>query len=62
MQRLRQELLAAQRDTARAVGEANALRVQLGLSRGRRGRKPATGLPGSAPQGQDDLALDPGST
>ena len=62
MQRLRQELLAAQRDTARAVGEANALRVQLGLSRGRRGRKPAAGLPGSAPQGQDDLALDPGST
>ena len=61
MQRLRQELALAQRDVARAVGEANALRVQLGLA-GRRGKRaPLTGLPGAAPAGQDDLALDPGS-
>ena len=61
MQRLRQELALAQRDVARAVGEANALRVQLGLVKRRGKRPPAAGLPGAAPPAQDDLALDPGS-
>ncbi len=61
MQRLRQELAIAQRDVARAVGEANALRVQLGLVKRRAKRPPATGLPGASPPAQDDLALDPGS-
>ena len=59
MQRLRQELQVAHRDVARAVGEANALRVQLGLQKRRGKRVPAAGLPGAAAAGQDDLALDP---
>ena len=60
MQRLRQELALAQRDIARAVGEANALRVQLGLVKRRGKRTPVAGLPGAAAAEQDDLALDPG--
>jgi Arc/MetJ-type ribon-helix-helix transcriptional regulator len=58
MHDMRMELAAAQRDTARAVGEANALRVQLGLLHSR-GRRPPPGVPGAGPQGQEDLGLDP---
>jgi hypothetical protein len=58
MQEMRAELAAAQRDTARAVGEANALRVQLGLVHSR-GRRPPPGVPGAGPAGQEDLGLDP---
>jgi hypothetical protein len=55
---LRQELAQAQRDLARAVGEANALRVQLALLQ-TRGRRPPPGAPGAAAPGQEDLGLDP---
>jgi hypothetical protein len=55
---LRQELAASQRDVARAVGEANALRVQLGLL-ATRGRRPVPGLPGAADPGQEPLELVP---
>jgi hypothetical protein len=55
---LRQELAASQRDVARAVGEANALRVQLGLL-ATRGRRPVPGLPGAADPGQEPLELEP---
>jgi Arc/MetJ-type ribon-helix-helix transcriptional regulator len=58
MQEMRAELAAAQRDTARAIGEANALRVQLGLLHSR-GRRPPPGVPGSGPAEQEDLGLDP---
>jgi hypothetical protein len=58
MQELRQELAQAQRDLARAVGEANALRVQLALLQ-TRGRRPPPGAPGAAAPGQEDLGLDP---
>jgi hypothetical protein len=54
---LRQELAASQRDVARAVGEANALRVQLGLL-ATRGRRPVPGLPGAADPGQEPLELE----
>ncbi|MBU6271872.1 MAG: DNA-binding protein [Betaproteobacteria bacterium] len=54
---LRQELARAQRDVARAVGEANALRVQLGLL-ATRGRRPVPGLPGAADPGQEPLELE----
>jgi len=54
---LRHELAASQRDVARAVGEANALRVQLGLL-ATRGRRPVPGLPGAADPGQEPLELE----
>jgi hypothetical protein len=59
MQRLRDELGAAQRDVARAVGEGNALRVQLALARRRNPRRPLGGVPPDPDVGQEDLALDP---
>ncbi|HPU50804.1 MAG TPA: DNA-binding protein [Burkholderiaceae bacterium] len=59
MQRLRQELAVAQRDVARAVGEANALRVQLGLVKRRGRRSEPAGAAQAAQPAQDDLALDP---
>lgn len=58
MQVLRQDLAQTQRDLARAVGEANALRVQLALLQ-TRGRRPPPGVPGAAAAGQEDLGLDP---
>jgi hypothetical protein len=39
------------------VGEANALRVQLGLL-ATRGRRPVPGLPGAADPGQEPLELE----
>lgn len=56
---MRLELAAAQRDAARAVGEANALRVQLALARRRGARKPLGGVPPDPDTGQEPLELDP---
>ena len=60
MRTLRNELTEAQRDVARAVGEANALRAQLGLERQRRQRRPAGGAAPDADHGQEALQLLPG--
>jgi len=59
MRSLRLELAAAQRDVARAVGETNALRVQLTLARRRGSRKPLGGIPAEPDPGQEDLGLEP---
>jgi hypothetical protein len=59
MHRLRDELGAAHRDVARAIGEGNALRVQLALARRRNPRRPLGGVPPDPDVGQEDLALDP---
>lgn len=58
---MRVELAAAQRDAARAVGEANALRVQLALATRRGSRKPLGGVPPDPDTGQEPLELDPDS-
>jgi hypothetical protein len=60
MKELRVELAAAQRDVARAVGEANALRVQLALAKRRRAGKPIAGVPPDPDLGQENLGLDRG--
>lgn len=59
MRELREELAASRRDVARALGEANALRVQLALARQRGRRKPLGGVPQDPDPGQEHLALDP---
>jgi signal transduction histidine kinase len=59
MHQLRDELDRSRRDVARAVGEANALRVQLALARSRGSRKPLGGVPQDPDPGQEDLELDP---
>lgn len=59
VRRLRGELAQAQRDLARASGEANALRVQLAIASRRRAGKPVPGVPLEAEPGQEALALDP---
>jgi len=59
MRELREELTVARRDVARAVGESNALRVQLALARRRSGRKALGGVPPDPDPGQENLALDP---
>jgi len=56
---LREELDRSRRDVARVVGEANALRVQLALSRHRGARKPLGGVPQNPDPGQENLELDP---
>ncbi len=58
-QRMRSALAAAQIDVARAVGEANALRVQLAIASSRASRKPLGGVPGVPDPGQESLGLDP---
>lgn len=58
MRALRAELAGAQRDVARAVGEANALRVQLALAKRRSSKKPLGGVPEDPDTGQDHLDLD----
>lgn len=58
MRRLRTDLAIAQRDVARAVGEGNALRVQLALARRR--RRPLGGVPPEPDDGQEDLRLGDG--
>ncbi|MGE0805842.1 MAG: DNA-binding protein [Burkholderiaceae bacterium] len=55
---LRRELGNAERDAARAVGEANALRVQLALAKRRSSRKPLGGVPEEPASGQEALGLD----
>lgn len=60
MRELRTELAVSRRDVARAVGESNALRVQLALARRRGSRKPLGGVPQDPDPGQEDLALEPG--
>ncbi|MBN9424969.1 MAG: DNA-binding protein [Burkholderiales bacterium] len=55
---LRRELGIAERDAARAVGEANALRVQLALAKRRSSRKPLGGVPQEPDSGQEALGLD----
>jgi hypothetical protein len=59
MSDLRNALALAQRDIARAVGESNALRVQLALERQRRSRRPLGGVPQDPDRGQESLGLDP---
>lgn len=59
MRELREELATSRRDVARALGEANALRVQLALARQRGRRKPLGGVPQDPDPGQEPLALDP---
>lgn len=59
MRELRDELAIARRDVARAVGEANALRVQLTIARHRGSKKPLGGVPHEPGVGQEDLPLDP---
>ena len=61
MRELRTELAVSRRDVARAVGETNALRVQLALARHRGARKPLGGVPQDPDPGQEHLALDPES-
>jgi hypothetical protein len=61
MRQLRAELAAAQRDVARATGEANALRVQLTLARRRGRRRPLGGVPAVPDPGQEPLGLDDGA-
>ncbi len=56
--RMRAELAAAQSDAARAVGESNALRVQLAIASSRVNRKPLGGIPGQPDPGQESLGLD----
>ena len=58
MRVLRDELASSGRDVARAVGETNALRVQLALARRRGSRKPMGGVPQDPDPGQEDLGLD----
>lgn len=58
MRELRSELSVSRRDVARAVGETNALRVQLALARQRGTRKPLGGVPQDPDPGQEDLPLD----
>lgn len=59
MRELREELATSRRDVARALGEANALRVQLALARQRGRRRPLGGVPQDPDPGQEHLALDP---
>jgi hypothetical protein len=60
MKELRIELASAQRDVARAVGEANAVRVQLALAKRRKSGKPIGGVPPDPDPGQENLELDKG--
>jgi septal ring factor EnvC (AmiA/AmiB activator) len=56
--RMGSELAAARTDVARAIGEANALRVQLAIASSRATRKPLGGIPGLPDPGQESLGLD----
>ncbi|MCL4744081.1 MAG: DNA-binding protein [Burkholderiaceae bacterium] len=58
MRELRGELSASRRDAARAVGEANAVRVQLALAKRRGSRKPIGGVGTEHETGQEDLELE----
>ena len=55
---LRTDLADVQRDVARAVGEGNALRVQLVIAKRRRPGKPLGGVPADPDVGQEVLELD----
>ncbi len=58
MRELRNELSASRRDAARAIGETNALRVQLAIAKHRGSRKPMGGVPLDQDPGQEDLELE----